>query len=569
MKTSLILAVLLSSSLAWGQATVNENLETAYIYVDANSGSDSNPGTMSQPLKTISRGASLAMGNNYNSIGSRVIINPGTYRESVSVDQSGRSTSLPITFEAATSGTVFVSGADVWTGWMPYSGNPSIYTQSWPFQWGLCSMPSDAPPVQDIVLRQEMIIVNGTPLTEVLALTSMQPGTFFPDEANATVYAWPPTGTNMSTATVEVATRPQLLNVQSQSYVVLRGLTFQYANSCGQGGAVGISHASNILIDNDSFLWNNATGLGLFYDENFTVQSSLASHNGKMGMGGNEGKYGLWQSDTSSYNNWRGAQGAFYTWDNGNKFGLAHNSSFNSLRMLFNQGPGVWFDTDAAGDVLTGLISVGNMISGLFVEKGEGPVTVSNSYLCGNNPQGWAGYGGVGLRNSTFVSLTETTLFGNGANQIFIDGVAGGQIVTNWETGQVYNLQTGNLTLSHNLLTGDSTTQVFGDGSLGGEDWDVFASTLSSDHNTWWAGSNTDAFTVPGPPPALLDLSGWQSLTGQDINSSWTSSTSPAACNVQSQGPDYWLMTNLILPPVTVSPAGVATYTLTTVSLAS
>ena len=38
MKTGLIIAILFSSSLAWGQANVNENLETAFIYVDTNTG---------------------------------------------------------------------------------------------------------------------------------------------------------------------------------------------------------------------------------------------------------------------------------------------------------------------------------------------------------------------------------------------------------------------------------------------------------------------------------------------------------------------------------------------------
>src|SRR5215471_5458687 len=146
LKTRLILAVLFCSSLAWGQANVNESLETAYIYVDGNTGSDSNPGTMSQPLKTISQAASMAKSNNASSIGSRVIINPGTYRESVTLASNALSTSLPITFEAANSGTVFVSGAEVWTGWTPYSGNPSIYTRSWPFQWGLCPASTSLPP---------------------------------------------------------------------------------------------------------------------------------------------------------------------------------------------------------------------------------------------------------------------------------------------------------------------------------------------------------------------------------------------------------------------------------------
>src|SRR6516225_11500412 len=173
MKFSTIIALLLFASMGWGQAQVNEKLETAFIYVDVNTGSDSNPGTASQPLKTIGAATSKALSNNHQGVGSRVIINPGTYRESISMGKNVRSTNLPMTFEAATNGTVFVSGTDVWTGWTPYSGNPSIYTQAWPFQWGLCQITASPAPhnLEDIVLRREMIIVNGTPLTEVLALT--------------------------------------------------------------------------------------------------------------------------------------------------------------------------------------------------------------------------------------------------------------------------------------------------------------------------------------------------------------------------------------------------------------
>src|SRR6516162_6643680 len=258
MRFSTIIALLLFASMGWGQAQVNEKLETAFIYVDVNTGSDSNPGTASQPLKTIGAATSKALSNNHQGVGSRVIINPGTYRESISMGKNVRSTSLPMTFEAATNGTVVVSGADVWTGWTPYSGNPNIFTQAWPYQWGECppSIGIGVPMEEKIVLRQEMIMVNGTPLTEVLSFTAMRPGTFFPDEANATVYVFPPAGTNMTTATVEVATRPSLFTDYGQSYLVLRGLTFQYANSCRQNSAVTITNnATNVLIDTDSFRW--------------------------------------------------------------------------------------------------------------------------------------------------------------------------------------------------------------------------------------------------------------------------------------------------------------------------
>src|SRR5947209_11677665 len=86
---------------AAGQATVNEGLETATLYVDTVTGSDTNPGTKTKPLKTIGAAASAAETNNQNSIGTKVIINPGTYRETITLKKSNKDTSLPMTFEAA------------------------------------------------------------------------------------------------------------------------------------------------------------------------------------------------------------------------------------------------------------------------------------------------------------------------------------------------------------------------------------------------------------------------------------------------------------------------------------
>src|SRR5437879_6517255 len=92
------------SALGWSQASVDESLETATIYVDADKGSDNNNGSQIAPLKTIGAAVNLALANNHSGIGSRVIINAGTYRESVAISGGNRSTSSPITFQAATNG---------------------------------------------------------------------------------------------------------------------------------------------------------------------------------------------------------------------------------------------------------------------------------------------------------------------------------------------------------------------------------------------------------------------------------------------------------------------------------
>ncbi len=189
------------------QANVNEN-EPASLYVDAAAGSDSNPGTQSQPLKTIAAAANKANLNNTSGIGTKVWINPGVYRESVFMYGSSKLTSAPVTFQAVTTGTAIIDGADVVTGWAQSGSNSSIYTHSWTYSEGTCSLPSGWPSVQPIVLQREMVFVNGAPLTQVLSASQMQPGTFYLNTSTKQMSIWPGSGISINTATVEIANRP-------------------------------------------------------------------------------------------------------------------------------------------------------------------------------------------------------------------------------------------------------------------------------------------------------------------------------------------------------------------------
>jgi hypothetical protein len=551
------------SALSWSQASVNESLETATIYVDANKGSDNNNGSQGAPFKTIGAAANLALANNYSRIGSRVIINAGTYRESVTIaGGSSRSTSLPITFQAATNGTVFISGADILTGWTSYSGNSKIFETSWPYKFGVCpALGSRAPFEQEIVRHAEMIVVNGTPLTQVLSLSAMLPGTFFVDEPHAIVYVYPAAGTNMSAATVETATRPHLLADHGQSQVVFRGLTFQYANTChGDAALLLDAKANNLLFDNDNIVWNNAMGISFSTTEHFTVQNSTASHNGELGFHSHRVKYDLWQSDTATYNNWRGAQGAFYTWDTGgSKWMLDHSGTYNNITALFNQANGVAWDTDQENVTLTNLISASNLGNGYLIEKSEGPFAISNSNLCYNNPLGSTQRAGLVVRNTEKMTITGTTLYGNGANQLAVVGEVGGIAVNNWETGAYYLTVTKDLTSAGNKLHG-SQSNVFSD-YLGGTDWTTFVNSLNSNTNTYYAGSNASAFAVPDRRfgTTKIDLSSWKSTTGQDASSTWASASAPAACAVAAKSPDFWLASSSY-DGVSLDPAGHASF---------
>lgn len=554
------LLITLNSRPASSQANINEGLETAYIYVDTNTGNDSNPGTQSQPLKTIGAAASMAESNNHSGIGSRVTINPGTYRESISLSHSSKDTSLPITFEAATNGTVIVSGSVVYTAWSKYSGNNSIYTTSWNNNWGECAQLTSCPYQQNIMMRQEMVAVNGTVLTEVMSLTQMVEGTFFVDEVSDLLYVWPPNGTNMSSATVEAASLPTLFSISQKTNIVVRGIVFQYANTCRGSAAVQVQgSSSNILFDTDTFQWNNGQGLSISNPTTyFTVENSVAEHNGDSGFQESQTQYGLWQSDTTSYNNWRGAQGAYYACNVAGLHGWqAHNDTINNMTVSFNEAYGIHWDTDNVNITTSGINATSNLMSGIFVEKDGGPITLSDAYICNQNSN--LAVGGLVLRNSPGVSLTNSVLMNNLPNQIAIIGVLGGIEVTDWVTGKTTNLITQNFTNKSNIIQGNNSSQgLFKDSYLNGTDWTDFQTTFVSSSNTWWNSQNsTTPFVVPTPKNGTKDdFSGWQGATSQDLNSSFMQpSGSPgSACNLSPVGTDFWITVDNAL--LTTSPGG-------------
>jgi hypothetical protein len=265
--------------LSWGQANINEGLETAFIYVDINHGSDSTgTGTITNPYQTITKGASVAIANNQAGIGTQVNIQPGTYRESVTMTGSASNTTLPITFQAVTNGTVIIDGATILTGWTVYSGNPNIYTTNWTYSFPACAQINGCPAAQSIVLQQEMLAVNGTVMTQVLSIAELQPGSFYVDQTHGLIYLYPPSGTNVGAATIETATEPALWTLAGESQIVLRGLTFQYSNSCRGNAAVSISGSgSNILLDTLTVQWNNGQGISIVNPFTNYIKPSTAS----------------------------------------------------------------------------------------------------------------------------------------------------------------------------------------------------------------------------------------------------------------------------------------------------
>jgi hypothetical protein len=532
---SFLILTLLSSAIigvrAHSQANVVEN-QTVSIYVDAQKGSDSASGSSTAPLKTIQVAINKANVNNQKKVGTKVIVNPGVYRESVYIGHVSGQTTVPLTVEAATTGTAIISGSNVFTNWTAAPANHAIYEDTWNYNFGQSALPSGWPSgFPGIALRSEMLFINGAPMTQVMAYASLRAGTFFVNESANAIYVWPAPGTNMQTSLVEAAVRSGTLTVSGRNNVVLRGLVLRHAaNRVNTAGAY-ICDASNVLVDSVQALWNNWGGFGVFSSNYVTVQNSIASYNGGVGFLGNQDQNTLFNFNESDYNNWRGAQAAFYEWAmGGTKMFAMRTTTVENHFSYNNQAEGLWFDTDNQNITINNATLVGNVTAALQIERNEGPVTLENSHLCSSG-------NGVNILTSKDVTIKNNVFYNNGGTnkyqaEIYLAGQHGGIRITNWQTAETYDLFTTGTVLTGNVFQDAGTGQnVFGT-YLSGSDWSDFANSLSASNNRWYNPVTSSPFKIVNGK--LVSLTGWRSAVGTDYSSVWEpAATSPAtACAV-------------------------------------
>lgn len=527
-----ILSVLAIAGIrVYSQASVTEN-QTTYLYVNGSSGSDSNSGSSSSPLKTIQAAVNRANTNNQKKIGTKIIVQSGVYRESVSVNQPYNGSTVPLTIQAASTGGAVISGSDVLTGWTPVSGHPYTYYHSWNYNFGYCSMPSGWPSnVPGIARRSEMIFVNGVAYTQVMSESQLQAGTFYVDEGTNQILVTVPSSLSIYSATVEAAVRNATITVNNRTNVVLRGLVFRHGRTCINQSAANVNSSSEILLDRIQVIWNSWGGLAINASNHITVQNSTASHNGGVGFQGKQDLYALYSYNESDFNNWRGAQGALYNWGmGGTKLMLMRNTTVQNHYSYGNQAQGLWFDTDNKNITVNNATVAGSIMSAMQLEANEGPITVENSHLC-------TSLAGVTVLNNEKLTMEYNSFYNNGGfgqypGEIFIAGRPGGHVIYDWQTGQYYDLFTSGTVLTGNNFENATPGQnVFGT-YLSGSDWSEFAGTLQASSNHWYDPNTAYSFKLPSSH--MVNFSGWKSAVGTDYTSYWAS-TSISGCSIPGQ----------------------------------
>ena len=526
----LLAAFVISGSRARAQANVVEN-QSAYLYVDAKLGSDANSGAPATPIKTVQAAINKANTLNQQGTGVKIIVNAGVYRESVTIGNY-KNTSATLTVQAAVAGTAIISGSNVITGWTQQ--NSTTWQAPFSDSTGFCAIPSGWPTTfAPIIQRTEMVFVNGAPLTQVMSHNDLKPGTFFFSDAYQLLYIAPPTGTNMATAVVEAAVRPTTLKLVSRSNVVLRGLVFRHSANCLNTSGTSINSSTNVLIDSVQASWNNWGGLGIYSSNKVTLQNSVANYNGGAGILTDRDQNVLFSFNESDYNNWRGAQGAFYDWGmGGTKFFRTHTATVQNHFSYNNQAQGLWFDTDNQNITVTNATLSGNVQAALQIERDKGPITVQSSHFCSSGQ-------GINVLTSPNLTVKNNVFYNNsGTNkyqgEIFIAGQKGGIIINDWVTGQANDLFTTGMILTGNTFMNVSPNQLVFGTYLGGTDWTQFASTLNAGSNTWFDPTTTNSYKVLNGK--IGNLATWQSAVQTDYTSTWQApATSPlAACTAPS-----------------------------------
>jgi parallel beta-helix repeat protein len=278
---------------------------TNEYHVSISTGNDTNPGTVASPFKTIQKCADVAKA------GYTCIVHTGTYREAVSVKNSGTAGS-PVTFTGAPGETAIITGSDQVTNWTPYSG--SIYVANvgnitaptqlyvdgsfydiarYPNSGWLSattnstdmttiidsdlSLPADQIVGASVLVKavpwhiSTLVASSYDSSTHKITLSSNvygndrvmrvkygfylqnklwmldQPGEWLYDSSAGKVYLWSPNSDNPNNHDVEISRRTYGIYDNGKNYVTIKNLTFTNAN---QDNVIVGGNTNNVIIDN-------------------------------------------------------------------------------------------------------------------------------------------------------------------------------------------------------------------------------------------------------------------------------------------------------------------------------
>jgi hypothetical protein len=354
--------------------------------------------------------------------GDRVVFAPGTYRMALRVQAEG-TVAEPIVLEAEQPGSVVITGADELRGWERDGDD-----------WVACADLSHlAPSLKHGLLagRREQVFVDGQPLRQVLHRDQLAGGRFWYDEPARRLYIRPQGFTgeirggelevdkgaiqgggtasidradplhswqfllrefDPSRHLIEVTTRHRLLDLVCErarpfagcAHIIVRGFCFRASGDAPQQPMVNIGGAGH-LVEDCRFEHGAARGFDLRAN-GAVVRRCVARLNGQMGFSG-YGDDNLVEDCLLQHNNTK--HSAFVCFEQGGcKICRSRRFVMRRVRVIGNDGPGIWYDIDNEDALIEQCWCEGNTGPGIMYEISAGAVIRNNvCWKNGYNPR--------------------------------------------------------------------------------------------------------------------------------------------------------------------------------------
>jgi parallel beta-helix repeat protein len=382
------------------------------IVVDIANGNDQAAGDTEHPFKTIAHAASVA------GPGDIVTVMPGTYRESIVLNRSGRA-NAPITFRASPTGPVTLDGTDPLSGLTSagISGHVSLWVKT---NFKTRDVKFGDPRTIEILTgrgpsgiaqldrrgRVDTIWLDGQYVPKSAGRDSLKPRMFWVDKDKGELVLALDPGDRPDRHLLEIGARGPFFSGEV-SYINIVGFHGIRSDEAYFAGAINPGNSSSDwIIDGFVESWGNWSGV-LLHGFGHTVRNSITDFNGDDGIEGTLDEFITLENDKSRQNNWQPDRNINPSWGSGgSKFTQTDHMTVRNYDASFNHGPGIWFDENNAGIIIESSTFHYNGV-GIMAEISNGPFLFRDNFCFDN-----AG-GGIMVAESANAVIEHNTLVGN------------------------------------------------------------------------------------------------------------------------------------------------------------
>lgn len=472
--------------------------------VVSTSGSDSNPGTLASPKRTIKAAVTAS------SSGGTIVVRGGTYHEEVQIPSSKKLTLQSYPKEAVwLDGSVVVStwraSGSVWVadGWTKEFDSSASFSKGQTYAGMIL-------PAYPAAAHPDQLFVDGVAQTQVLSAAEVKPGTFYVDyAANQIVMGSNPAGHTVSATDLQTAVDILAPGSTVQGIGVRR-----YGSPVWNIGAIR-AWAANITL-RDVMVQDVATvGISVI-KSGATIDHVTVQRAGQLGIHGNHAddltvtNVVLKDNNTEHFN---GAPAA-----GGLKLGGSRDIVIDNVLAQGNLSAGIWCDESCWNVTITNSEALKNTGSGIELEISQNAI-VANNRSIGNEK-------GILILDTGNVQIYNNELGGNTLMGIQLWQDQRRQAT--WPTGRDSRQPVPDPTMP--WITQDIvvSNNVFGNGGM----FQIYALDVKTNRPVdLWNVTITGNFFNPRPDRSLPTMVAWGGSDNQTLSRYETPAALAAAKN--------------------------------------